>query len=238
MQTSNTILLVEDDDAIAVVIEDCIESLGFEMERASDGRSGLDMALDNNYMMIILDIMLPKLDGLEVCQKLRNHKSTIPILMITAKEEDSNQILGLEFGADDYVKKPFNIQTFKARIKALLRRAGYNEENQTFVPSGQAKIKAKNLCIHPMRREVTIDDKEIELTAKEFDMLLLMAQKPGIPFTRGTIIEEIWGEYSPAFDTAVNTVINRLRTKIEKDPADPEFVLTVRGVGYRFTPDK
>ena len=226
------VLIVEDDVKIADLVEIHLTDLDCALDRAEDGQSGLDMALSQLYDLIILDIMLPKLDGLEVCKKVRAKEVHTPILMLTSKSEELDKVLGLELGADDYLTKPFSIREFIARVKAIFRRV----ELQSVARSNgvSAPVKIGDLAIDFEKRRVTLKGARIELTAKEFDLLALFAQKPGRAFNRNELLDKVWGYQFAGYEHTVNSHINRLRAKIENDPANPVYITTVWGVGYRF----
>ncbi|WP_425446608.1 response regulator transcription factor [Dethiothermospora halolimnae] len=228
----DTKILIVDDEALLVKgLKYSLEQDGYEVDAAYDGSEALDKANRENYSLIILDLMLPEIDGLEVCQKIRE-KSQVPIIMLTAKGEDINKILGLEYGADDYLTKPFNILELKARIKAILRRASTKETK-----IGEQIIQLDNFTINTLGRKVTVNGKDINLTAKEFDLLLLLASNPGKVFTREELLEIIWGyEYFGDLRT-VDVHIRRLREKIEENSSQAEYILTKWGVGYYFRPN-
>jgi len=225
----DTRILIVDDEALLVKgLKYSLEQDGYVIDVAYDGIEALEKAKKENYELIILDLMLPGMDGLEVCQKIRE-KSQIPIIMLTAKGEDINKILGLEYGADDYLTKPFNILELKARIKAILRRATTKESK-----IGEQVIQVDNFTINTLGRKVTVRGQDINLTAKEFDLLLLLASNPGKVFTREELLEIIWGyEYFGDLRT-VDVHIRRLREKIEKNSSQAEYILTKWGVGYYF----
>lgn len=182
------------------------------------------------YQLVILDLMLPEIDGLEVCRQLRQSKNYIPIVMLTSKSSELDRVLGLEVGADDYITKPFSIAELMARIKAQFRR---NKALQSKDPE-QTNISIDGIHIDPVKRQVSVDNRPVELTAKEFDLLLHFASSPGHVFTRMQLLEQVWGYHYAGYEHTVNSHINRLRAKIEKDPARPDYILTVWGVGYRF----
>ena len=199
----------------------------YETDSASDGEEALKKLNSEHYDLVLLDVMLPKLSGIEVCQIVRE-TSDIPIIMLTAKGEDMDKILGLEYGADDYMTKPFNILEVKARIKSILRRAGANRE------APKMELSANGLSINIGSRSATLDGKNVSLTMKEFDLLLLFMKDPGKVYSRDELLATIWGQdYLGDFRT-VDVHIRRLREKIERDPANPEYILTKWGVGYYF----
>lgn len=225
------ILVVEDDRDIADLVGLHLRDLGLEVDQALDGRSGLDKALDNSYDLIVLDLMLPGLDGLEICKRLRAQPGYVPVLMLTARSSELDRVLGLEIGADDYLTKPFSIRELQARVKALLRRveaiASPEQVNQGMVRSGDLEIDLD-------KRSARLEGKPLNLTAKEFDLLVQFARHPGRVYTRNQLLEMVWGGSFDGYEHTVNSHINRLRTKVEADPANPRYILTVWGVGYKF----
>lgn len=222
------ILIVDDETLLVKGLKYSLEQDGYEIDAAYDGLEAYEKFKKGNYDLIILDLMLPGIDGLEVCQRMRE-KSQVPIIMLTAKGEDINKILGLEYGADDYMTKPFNILELKARIKAILRRI-----NNRDTRIGEQIIQLDNFTINTLGRKVTVRGQDINLTAKEFDLLLLLASNPGKVFTREELLEIIWGyEYFGDLRT-VDVHIRRLREKIEKNSSQAEYILTKWGVGYYF----
>ena len=225
---SQKILIVDDEPLLVKGLKYGLEQDGYKIEAAYDGKKALELQEKGKFDLIILDLMLPEIDGLEVCQKIRG-KSDVPIIMLTAKGEDMNKILGLEYGADDYMTKPFNILELKARIKAILRRSSNKEAKL-----GDQIIYVDDFIINTLGRKVTVNGKEINLTAKEFDLLILLATNPGKIFTREELLEIIWGyEYFGDLRT-VDVHIRRLREKIEKNSDNYEYILTKWGVGYYF----
>ncbi|MGQ0694590.1 MAG: response regulator transcription factor [Nitrospiraceae bacterium] len=227
------ILVIEDDRDIARLVELHLHDLGYEVQLAHDGVSGLKQALSKPYNLIILDLMLPGIEGLEVCRTLRAKPHYTPILMLTAKSTELDRVLGLEVGADDYLTKPFSIRELLARVKALFRRIEALESQSA--PSTRKTIQASDLAIDVEKRKVTLCGKPVDLTAKEFDLLLEFAQHPGRAYTRSQLLDLVWGYAHEGYEHTVNSHINRLRAKIENDPAHPRYVLTVWGVGYKFT---
>jgi two-component system alkaline phosphatase synthesis response regulator PhoP len=226
------ILIIEDDPDIADLLELHLKDLDLNLDRAEDGELGLKKALDSDYELVILDVMLPKLNGLDVCKKIRETKKSLPILMLTAKSEEFDKVLGLELGADDYLAKPFSIRELMARIKAIIRRVNAVIEEQ--ISSDLVEITFGWLNINLEKRRVLLDGVNIELTAKEFDLLALFAANPGKAYTRENLLNIVWGYQFTGYEHTVNSHINRLRSKIEKDPAQPKFIRTVWGVGYKF----
>jgi len=226
------VLLVEDDMHIAELVTIHLEDMDCKVLGESVGTDGLNRALNEDFDLIILDIMLPGMDGHEICRQIRAEKISTPVLMLTAKSEEIDKVLGLETGADDYITKPFSVREFIARVKAIFRRTNFNsspDENKH-----SEILNFDSLSIDLQKRKVTLDGSKIELTPKEFDMLLLMAQKPGRIFSRNDLLNQVWGYNYDGYEHTVNSHINRLRNKIEKDPNNPRFILTSWGVGYKF----
>lgn len=226
------ILVIEDNKELANLLEIHLRDLAYEVDLAFEGDKGLAKAESKPYDLIILDLMLPGLDGLEVCRRLRSKPVYTPILMLTAKSSELDRVLGLEMGADDYVIKPFSIRELLARVKAIFRRIDELQNSQQ--RDSQAIIRAGDLEIDPVKRKVILKDQIIDLTAKEFDLLLHFARHPGRPFTRSQLLDDVWGYGHDGYEHTVNSHINRLRTKIEDDLAKPRYILTVWGVGYKF----
>jgi DNA-binding response OmpR family regulator len=210
-----------------------LRDLSYDVDIVGDGLDGLAKAEAGQYGLIILDLMLPGLDGLEVCRRLRSSSPYVPILMLTSKASELDRVLGLELGADDYVTKPFSIMELLARVKAMFRRVEKLDQARATAEPGI--IRAGALTIDPGRRLVWLDGKTVDLTAKEFDLLLHFANHPGRVYTRSQLLDAVWGYGHEGYEHTVNSHINRLRAKIERNPADPEFILTVWGVGYKFT---
>ena len=226
------VLIIEDDADLAELMSIHISDMGYETEKSFDGKDGLLKALNNKYKIIILDIRLPGLDGFDICKKIRLEKDTTPILMVTSKSEEIDKILGLELGADDYITKPFSIRELIARVKAIIRRTEIAVRVED--DSGDKEIRYSNFYIHTGKRIVEVNDKRIELSPKEFDLLTLLSSHPGKTYTRMQLLNTVWGYDFEGFEHTVNSHINRLRSKIEKDANQPEFILTTWGVGYKF----
>lgn len=223
------VLVVDDEKLIVKGIRFSLEQDGMEVDCAYDGQEALDKAMATAYDMILLDVMLPKMDGFEVCQRIREF-SNMPIVMLTAKGDDMDKILGLEYGADDYITKPFNILEVKARIKAIMRRTTpqvVREQKMTEIVSGDFTINTEN-------RRLFILDREINVTSKEFDMLLLLVTNPGKVYSRDELLRTIWGEDYPGDVRTVDVHIRRLREKIEPNASEPKYVHTKWGVGYYY----
>lgn len=219
------VLVVDDEKLIVKGIRFSLEQEGMEVECAYDGEEALALVKEKEFDIILLDVMLPKLDGFEVCQQIREF-SNVPIIMLTAKGEDMDKILGLDYGADDYMTKPFNILEVKARIKAILRRSSKPTED-----TGSLLI-VKDMKLDKEGRRVYIQDREINLTAKEFDVLELLVSNPNKVYSREKLLKIIWGEDYPGDVRTVDVHIRRLREKVEKNPSDPQYVHTKWGVGY------
>lgn len=226
------ILIIEDDPEIIKLLEIHLTDLIYTTAKALDGELGLEMALENDYDLILLDLTLPTMDGVEICKRLRAKKST-PIIMLTAKSEEIDRVLGLEIGADDYITKPFSIRELLARIKAVLRRS----EIKVSKEQNTSSITAEGLHIDIDKRKVLMGGQKVELSPKEFELLVLMASNPGRNYTRTELLNIIWGYNFEGYEHTVNSHINRLRAKIESDMANPTFILTTWGVGYKFNED-
>jgi DNA-binding response OmpR family regulator len=226
------ILVVEDQRDIAELIAMHLRDLGHRVDCVHDGAGGYEAARSGRYDLVVLDVMLPVRDGLDVVRALRMEKVTTPVLMLTARSTELDRVLGLELGADDYLTKPFSIPELQARVKAMLRRVDMHAP--AGADSSAERIEIGDLFIDCSSREVRLRGVPIALTAKEFDLLLHFARHPGRAFTRMQLLDAVWGTTFEGYEHTVNTHINRLRAKIEADPANPRHVLTVRGVGYRF----
>jgi two-component system alkaline phosphatase synthesis response regulator PhoP len=228
-----SLLVIEDDDNISTAIEEYFSRVGFAVNSASDGLAGIEAAIKHRPDVVVLDLMLPKMDGLAVCQELRKKNPQMPILMLTAKDDVVDKVLGLEMGADDYITKPFSLREVEARIKSVLRRARAAAASTD--GKDETPIVRGNLRVDPVRREVTIAERQVELTPKEFDLLRLFASNPGRVFPRKYLLEKIWDYSYEGYDRTIDSHINRLRAKIEENPDNPQLVLTVWGIGYKFT---
>jgi DNA-binding response OmpR family regulator len=226
------VLVVEDEADISRLVRLHLEDIGCQVTQAFDGIVGLAQAQSQSYDLIILDLKLPGMDGLEVCRKLRAQNRYTPILMLTSKSSELDRVLGLEMGADDYLTKPFSVMELAARAKAIFRRLemlGRKDER-----GGGALIEVRGLQIDVERHSVRLRGKPVELTAKEFDLLAWFARHPGRVYSREQLLDNVWGYQHSGYDHTVNSHINRLRAKIEQDPQNPEYILTVWGVGYKF----
>lgn len=227
------ILVIEDNTDLSQLLALHLKDLNYDVSNESDGEKGLAKALKGAFDLIILDIMLPRLDGMEVLKKIRSSGNHVPVLMLTAKSTEMDRVLGLELGADDYVTKPFSIPELLARVKAMFRRMeslSHAETNREAQP-----LKAGELVIDPEKRTVELKGHPVDITAKEFDLLHHFASHPGRAYSRSQLLDKVWGYAHSGYEHTVNSHINRLRAKIEKDPAKPVYILTVWGVGYKFT---
>ena len=227
----HNLLIVEDNADIASLIQLHAKDIDCAADIAADGKQALEMFKQNDYQLVILDLMLPEVDGLEVCRQLRASTSYVPILMLTSKSSELDRVLGLEVGADDYITKPFSIPELMARIKVQFRR---NDALRLKDNSQSSHIRFGELSIDTAKRLVTVEGREVTLTAREFELLLHFASNPGLVYTRLQLLEQVWGYNYEGYEHTVNSHINRLRAKIEKDPTMPLYILTVWGVGYRF----
>jgi DNA-binding response OmpR family regulator len=230
MSDSPTILLVDDEDAVQKLLAYPLEREGYRVVSARDGEEALALFAAETPDLVVLDVMLPRLDGLEVCRRLRA-RSTVPIIMLTARDDELDKVVGLELGADDYITKPFSIQEFRSRVRALLRRAKlppYQGED------GDEVIAADGLKIDVGRRTVEVEGGPVQLTYVEFELLRTMAASPGRVFSRKMLLEELWGGSDYREPRTIDVHVRHLREKLEQDPREPEFIHTVRGVGYRF----
>lgn len=230
------ILLIEDDSNIVELLAIHLHDLNCEVIPAGTGPQGLSFAKEGKFDLIILDVMLPGLDGMDVCRKIRQTDRHTPILMLTARSEEIDKVMGLETGADDYLTKPFSVREFIARVKVVFRR---NEEQSDGVGAEAASpiISYGALKLDIDKRKVTLSDVRIELSPKEFDLITLLASNPGKSYSRKSLLNLIWGYDFEGYEHTVNSHINRLRGKIEEDVSNPTFILTTWGVGYRFNED-
>ncbi len=227
------ILVIEDDHDINNLVSMNLRDMNYEVESCEIGSRGFQMAMTGNFDLIVLDVMLPEMDGLEICMRLRAAQKLMPILMLTAKDSEADRVVGLEMGADDYLTKPFSVRELQARVKAMLRRVEMLTQKPAVVESSVLMFGA--LSINTAKRQVLLEGAPVDLTSTEFDLLLYMARQPGLVFSRSQLLDKVWGYHHSGYEHTVNSHINRLRTKLEKDPSNPEFVLTVWGVGYKFS---
>ena len=229
MPDSSTILLVDDEDSVQKLLTYPLERDGFRVVQARDGEQALRMFGDEHIDLVVLDLMLPKVDGLEVCKRLRAD-SNVPIIMLTARGEELDKVLGLELGADDYITKPFSIREFRSRVRALLRRAGLPRERAREAET----IESGELRIDPARRTVELGGEPVQLTYVEFELLTALANEPARVFTREMLLRALWGDSAYREPRTIDVHVRHLREKLERDPREPEYIFTVRGVGYRF----
>ena len=230
------VLIVEDDVDIARLVQLQLRDIDCESVIINNGLQALEhLRQQQNYDMLILDIMLPDCDGLSICEQVRSSNEHIPILMLTARTSEYDRVLGLDTGADDYLTKPFSFIELSARVKALFRRSAREPKSGESIPD---KIDLDNLSIDLKTRRVMVDGNAIELTAREFDLLCYFAMHPGQVFTRSQLLRDVWGYHHDGYEHTVNTHINRLRSKIEKQPQNPDFIITVWGVGYQLNSNK
>ncbi len=230
LNAKTQILVIEDDPNIADIVAYNLSDMGYQVDTSADGNEGLEKALHNDFALIILDLMLPGKNGLDICKELRVKKSQQAILMLTSLDSEMDRVIGLEIGADDYLAKPFGVYELKARVKALLRRTRQLPDKAQV----QQQYAFGPLSIDSNSREVMLNEATIELTAKEFDLLLHMATHSGKVFSRNQLLDEVWGYSHAGYEHTVNTHINRLRTKLKPNTDSPEFIQTVWGVGYKF----
>jgi len=229
------VLVVEDDPDIGRLVMLQLAELDCEGRLLADGVTGLAEGEAGNYDLVILDLMLPRMDGLQICRRLRTHAHYTPILMLTAKSSELDRVLGLELGADDYLTKPFSMLELAARVKAVFRRADHQQAAQAALTASQEQlIETGGLRIDLQRHETLLDGKPVELTAKEFELLVYFARSPGRVHSRAQLLDEVWGYSHSGYEHTVNSHINRLRNKIERDPGNPDYIQTVWGVGYKF----
>jgi DNA-binding response OmpR family regulator len=222
------VLLVDDEQAIQTLLSYPLRRDGYEVVPALDGREALDQFAAQRFDLVILDVMLPRIDGIEVCRRLRS-RSQVPIIMLTARGDEGDKILGLEIGADDYITKPFSVREFRSRVRALMRRSEFAHATETDEP-----IEAGELLIDFARRVVTVRGEEVELTYVEFEILSALARAAGRVLSRADLLAAVWGDATYRDPRTVDVHIRHLREKIETDAASPEYLLTVRGAGYRF----
>jgi DNA-binding response OmpR family regulator len=230
---ATSLLVVEDDENISAALVEYFTRAGYTVTTAADGVAGVEAAVKTRPDVVVLDLMLPKMDGLAVCKELRQKIANMPIIMLTAKDDVVDRVLGLEMGADDYITKPFSLREVEARIKSVLRRA--RAGTATAEGADETPIIRGSLRVDPVRREVTISDRHVDLTPKEFDLLRLFASNPGRVFPRKYLLEKIWDYSYEGYDRTIDSHINRLRAKIEDNPENPQLVLTVWGIGYKFS---
>ena len=223
------ILLVDDEQSIQTLLSFPLRKDGYEVVQATDGREALERFGETTFDLVVLDVMLPRMDGLEVCRRMRA-RSSVPIIMLTAKAEEIDKVLGLELGADDYITKPFSLREFRSRVKAALRRAGMARPE----PSEDGALEVHELRIDPAKRAVEVRGGLVQTTYVEFEILVALATSPGRVWTRDMLLTRIWGDSAYRDPRTIDVHIRHLREKLERDAKDPEYLFTVRGVGYRF----
>jgi two-component system, OmpR family, response regulator len=229
MPDSSTILLVDDEDSVQKLLAYPLEREGFRVLQARDGEEALARFAAEDVDLVVLDLMLPKLDGLEVCKRLRA-ESEVPIIMLTARDDELDKVVGLELGADDYITKPFSIREFRSRVRALLRRAAVARP----APGDDEIVAAHGLSLDLARRTVEVLGRPVQLTYVEFELLRTLVSHPGRVYSRRMLLESLWGAADFREPRTIDVHIRHLREKLEEDPGEPEYILTVRGVGYRF----
>ncbi|MEO9944874.1 MAG: response regulator transcription factor [Paraglaciecola sp.] len=236
---SDTVLLVEDDRDIAELISVNLQELGVEVSIQENGAQALMLATQNDYSLLILDVMLPGVSGLDICRQVRDKKPSQAIIMLTAKSSETDRVLGLELGADDYMTKPFSARELQARVRSQLRKVHVmqNVTSQATPTSDEKILTIGNLQINQKNHQVVLADNTLELTATEFELLHHLASHPNQVFNRSQLLETVWGYHHSGYEHTVNSHINRLRAKIEADATSPQIVQTVWGVGYKFNPE-
>ncbi len=234
---SDTVLIVEDDLDIANLIRVNLLELGVEIEHQDNGDKALQQALNNQYSLLILDVMLPGMNGLDICRQVRDKKPEQAIIMLTAKSSETDRVLGLELGADDYMTKPFSVRELQARVRSQLRKVHVMQQSkQNNVNADDKTLVVGHLSINQKNHQVIFKDQSLELTATEFELLQHLASHPNQVFSRSQLLESVWGYHHSGYEHTVNSHINRLRAKIEQDATSPQIVQTVWGVGYKFNP--
>jgi len=222
---------VDDEQSLQTLLSFPLRKDGYEVVQATDGREALARFGEQAFDLVVLDVMMPKLDGLEVCKRMRA-RSTVPIIMLTAKAEEIDKVLGLELGADDYITKPFSLREFRSRVRAALRRAGMSRDREQLPEDDPLEV--REMRIDPSKRSVAVRGEEVRLTFVEFEILTALAHNPGRVFTREMLLTRIWGDSAFRDPRTIDVHIRHLREKIELDAKEPEYLFTVRGVGYRF----
>ncbi|NMP16387.1 MULTISPECIES: response regulator transcription factor [unclassified Thalassotalea] len=231
---TDTVLVVEDDDDLAELVTMQLHELAIDVEHQRCGQEGLDRALANDYQLVILDVMLPKLSGLDICRQLRDKKPEQAIMILTSKSSETDRVLGLELGADDFMTKPFSVRELQARVRTQLRRvhllAGFCQQQAPV----ESQLQLGDLHINQLTHKTTLAGQRLDLTSTEFDLLLYLASHPDQVFSRSQLLSSVWGYHHSGYEHTVNSHINRLRNKLEKDINNPQIVQTVWGVGYKF----
>jgi len=230
---TDSVLIVEDDNDIADLIRVNLQELGIHTEHESDGRLALNNALDNHYSLLILDVMLPNVSGLDICRQVRQNKPEQAILMLTAKNSEMDRVLGLELGADDYMTKPFSVRELQARVRSQLRKVNLLQQRMPAVEPEEKALVVGKLVINQQQHVAKLSGFELDLTATEYDLLKHFVQHPDQVFSRAQLLEAVWGYHHSGYEHTVNSHINRLRAKLEKNPAQAQIIQTVWGVGYK-----
>ena len=233
----DTILVIEDDPDIADLIRVNLTELGLTIQHADTGAKGLAYALENHYDLMLLDVMLPGINGLDICRQIREQKPQQAITMLTSKNSETDRVLGLELGADDYMTKPFSVRELQARVRAQLRKVHAVSQLQSNREADSAELAVGSLVINTKQHQVLLLGESLDLTATEFELLVYFAKHPNQVFSRSQLLESVWGYHHSGYEHTVNSHINRLRAKIEQDATHPKIVQTVWGVGYKFNPD-
>ncbi|MBO7922603.1 DNA-binding response OmpR family regulator [Alteromonas sp. 76-1] len=233
---TDKILIVEDDQDIANLMRVNLLELGVEIEHQTDGKVALECALSDEYAIVILDVMLPSMSGLDICRKVRDALPMQSIIMLTSKTSETDRVLGLELGADDYMTKPFSVRELQARVRSQLRKYHVVQQTQTTQQQTDTPLKLGRLVIDQRNHQVFLSEEELVLTATEFELLHHLASHPGQVFSRSQLLESVWGYHHSGYEHTVNSHINRLRSKLENDATAPQIVQTVWGVGYKFNP--
>ena len=233
---TDKILIVEDDQDIANLMRVNLLELGVEIEHQTDGKIALECALSDEYAIVILDVMLPSMSGLDICRKVRDALPMQSIIMLTSKTSETDRVLGLELGADDYMTKPFSVRELQARVRSQLRKYHVVQQTQATQPQADTPLTLGRLTIDQRNHQVFLSDEELVLTATEFELLHHLASHPGQVFSRSQLLESVWGYHHSGYEHTVNSHINRVRSKLENDATAPQIVQTVWGVGYKFNP--
>jgi DNA-binding response OmpR family regulator len=231
---ADNVLVVEDDLDIATLIKVNLSELGLSIDHFADGQAGCNAALEKDYSLILLDVMLPSMNGLDICRKVRDSKPEQAIVMLTAKNSETDRVLGLELGADDYMTKPFSIRELQARVRSQIRKAHLLQQANNHHAQPSNIISSGELLINQQTREATRNGEPLDLTATEFDLLYHLMGHPNQVFSRTQLLESVWGYQHSGYEHTVNSHINRLRAKVENSATDPQYVQTVWGVGYKF----
>ncbi|MBN7821898.1 response regulator transcription factor [Bowmanella yangjiangensis] len=231
---TDKVLLVEDDPDIAELVRVNLQEIGIQISHINQGREAVAEALSDEYALLLLDLMLPDINGLDICRQVRQARPAQAILMLTAKDTEMDRVVGLELGADDYMTKPFSVRELQARVRAQLRRASLLGQQDRM--AAHAKLHLGRLCIDQVQHVASLGQQALELTATEFELLYYLARHPNQVFSRSQLLESVWGYHHSGYEHTVNSHINRLRNKVEKNPNQPQIIQTVWGVGYKLSP--